>query len=618
MFGLRQKLFLGFGGLLLILAVVGVQSIAQLTSQDPLIDVILNEDYHSVLACQTMKESLQQIDSAIERLLLGGGEDARGAVHTHQAEFERAFESQTNNINVPGEAEKTDELREAYQALKDALPAQLDKDASDARRKARYFETVHPLSEKCLKVAQEILRLNQDNMEQAGLRAKQKASETVRRMYVMFALGGVAAIIFFLFVQRWILRPIQAMTASVHEVELGNLNTDVKINSRDEFASLATAFNSMSARLRDVREGERARFVRTEKTTQLAVDSLHDAVALLGPNGQVEVVNNTASELFDLHPGMRLENFPGAWLKSLWNEACRGGVMAQKGYESSLQVFDKGEERFFLPKAIPIRGENGRLLGVTVVLADITHLRKLDEIKSGLLSTTSHELKTPLTSLQMAIHLLLEKRGPADAGNERVLLEAARADVERLRALVDSILDLSRIEAGRVRMDLRPQRPADMAELALQPMRARLAELGQTVDLDVAANLPPVLADPMRIGLVFANLLSNASKYSPPGARLALGARASGDCVTFTVSDPGVGIPREHHEHVFDKFYRVPGQHVEGAGLGLAIAREIVEAHGGKINFDSAPGTGSSFRFTLRRSDSEELDFATILAQKSA
>ena len=618
MFGLRQKLFLGFGGLLLILAVVGVQSIAQLTSQDPLIDVILNEDYHSVLACQTMKESLQQIDSAIERLLLGGGEDARNAVHTHQAEFERAFESQTNNINVPGEAEKTDELREAYQALKDALPAQLEKDATDAQRKARYFDTVHPLSENCLKVAQDILSLNQVNMEQAGVRAKQKASETVSRMYVMFALGGVAAIIFFMFVQRWILRPIQAMTASVHEVERGNLNTDVKIHSRDEFAGLATAFNSMSARLRDVRDGERARFVRTEKTTQLAVDSLHDAVALLGPNGQVEVVNNTASELFDLRPGMSVENFTGAWLKSLWKEARGGGLMAQKGYESSLQVFDQGEERFFLPKAIPIRGENGNLLGVTVVLADITHLRKLDEIKSGLLSTTSHELKTPLTSLQMAIHLLIEKRGVDCSVNENVLLEAARADVERLRALVDSILDLSRIEAGRGRMDLRPQRPVDMAELALQPMRARLAELEQSVELDVSANLPEVLADPIRIGLVFANLLSNASKYSPRGARIVLGARAAGDCVTFTISDPGVGIPREHHEHVFDKFYRVPGQDVEGAGLGLAIAREIVEAHGGKIRFESAPGTGSRFSFTLRRPEPEEHGFATIPAQKSA
>src|SRR5579862_7547500 len=600
MFGLRQKLLLGFSGLLLILGVIGIQSIAQLTAQRPLIDVILKEDYQSVLACQKMKESLQQIDSSIESLLLGGGEDTRRAVLAHQKEFEQAFESQSRNINVPGEAEQTDELRDRYQQLAALLPELLKVEKSDAQRRTLYFETVKPMIEKSIAVSDDILRSNQENMELAALRAKEKADGTVRSMYLMFVTGAVAAVVFFLFVQRWILRPIRALTTSVQEVERGNLDTDVRIHSNDEFAVLAKAFNAMAARLRDVREGEHARFVRTEKTTQLAVDSLHDAVVLLRPDGTVDMVNKAAEALFDLHPGVRVQACPHAWLAELWRTARKGESATQKGYESSIQVFDRREEEFFLPKAIPIQEGDGSLLGVTVVLADITHLRKLDELKSGLLSTTSHELKTPLTSLQMAIHLLLESKYANHGPRERELLDAARADVERLRALVDSILDLSRIEAGRVRMELRAQRARDLVESAALSVRGRLADAEQVLDIDIPFSTPEVSADPHRIGLVLSNLLTNASKYSSRGAHIVVNAATTREAVVFSVRDQGIGISREHCEHVFEKFFRVPGQNVEGAGLGLAIAKEIVEAHGCEITCRSELGKGSSFSFTLK------------------
>jgi signal transduction histidine kinase len=603
MFGLRQKLLFGFGGLLLILAVIGIQSIAQLTAQRPLIDVILKEDYLSVLACQKMKESLQQIDSNIESLLLGGGGDTRRAVLAHQREFEQAFESQALNINVAGEAEKTDELRMRYQQLAGLLPELLKSEKSDAQRRAQYFDAVRPLIGKCIESSDEILRINQENMELAARRANEKADGTVRSMYLMFVAGALAAVVFFLFIQRWILRPIWALTASVQEVEQGNLDTDVGIHSNDEFANLAKAFNAMAARLRDVRDGEHARFVRTEKTTQLAVDSLHDAVVLLRPDGTVEMVNQAAKALFDLRPGARVQTCPHAWLAVLWREVSAGGNAVQKGYESSLQVFDGGEEKFFLPKAIPIREANGRLLGVTVVLADITHLHKLDELKSGLLSTTSHELKTPLTSLQMAIHLLLENKNAPHGPRERELLEGARTDEDRLRALVDSILDLSRIEAGRVRMELRAQHPRDLVEAAAGLVRARMAEFEQVLEIDISPAAPDVQADPHRIGLVLTNLLTNASKYSPRGGRIAVNAATTRETVIFSVRDSGVGISREHCEHVFEKFFRVPGQNVEGAGLGLAIAKEIVEAHGGEISCRSELGKGSSFAFSLKRAE---------------
>ncbi len=301
----------------------------------------------------------------------------------------------------------------------------------------------------------------------------------------------------------------------------------------------------------------------------------------------------------------------------MWGAVCSGAATVNRGYESSLQVFDGGEEKFFLPKAIPIRENDGRLLGVTVVLADITHLHKLDELKSGLLSTTSHELKTPLTSLQMAILLLLESQDVQLGKRGRELLEAARADVERLRALVDSILDLSRIEAGRVRMELRELAAPDLVNSAVEAMRGRLSESDQKLEVEFPTPAPHVYADSHRISLVLLNLLNNASKYSPRGTQIDVQIALNRQHVIFSVRDHGVGIPREYQPHIFEKFFRVPGQNVEGAGLGLAIAKEIVEAHGGEIFCRSEPGKGSSFVFSLKRVDAV-LDASAQVIRKSA
>ncbi len=247
MFGLRQKLLLGFGGLLVILVIIGTQSIAQLTAQGPLIDVILKEDYQSVLACQKMKESLEQIDSNIESLLLGGGDAVRSAIRARQQDFEAAFDSQSKNINVPGEAEQTVDLRAQYQHFAEQLPRLLDASLTDAQRREQYFNTVRPIVAQCIATADEILRSNQENMGQAAHRAKEKADGTVRRLYILFAAGAFAAVAFFALIQRWIMRPIRNLTASVQEVERDNLDTDVRIESTDEFATLATAFNAMAA-----------------------------------------------------------------------------------------------------------------------------------------------------------------------------------------------------------------------------------------------------------------------------------------------------------------------------------------------------------------------------------
>jgi signal transduction histidine kinase len=204
----------------------------------------------------------------------------------------------------------------------------------------------------------------------------------------------------------------------------------------------------------------------------------------------------------------------------------------------------------------------------------------------------------------MAIHLLLgEKVGPLNE-KQAELLVTSREESDRLHGILNSLLDISRIESGKVAMDFRPLSPRSVVAAAVEPFRRTAQDRGVSLLADVPADLPEVWADTTRIDHVFANLLTNALQHTSPGGRVVLTAEAAEAWVRFHVSDTGEGVPAAFLSRVFEPFFRVPGRPNEtGAGLGLAIVKEIVEAHGGSVGVESREGQGSDFTFTLRRVD---------------
>jgi signal transduction histidine kinase len=282
-----------------------------------------------------------------------------------------------------------------------------------------------------------------------------------------------------------------------------------------------------------------------------------------------------------------------------------------RGYESVIEVYDQGGQlKYFLPQAVPIvDGDDKRFIGVTLVLGDVTNLRRLDEMKSGLLSVVSHELKTPLTSIRMAAHLLLEERvGPLNQ-KQTELLMASRDDADRLHRIIENLLDMGRLESGRGELDLRPESAEKLLSESVEPFHSSFRDRGIELTTQVAPDVPEVLVDRTRIAHVFNNLLGNALKYTPPGGAVQVSAEPAGEgYVKITIADNGCGIPAEHLPHVFERFFRVPGQSSEsGAGLGLAIARDIIAAHGGQISVESSVGKGSKFSFTVRARSPHDL-----------
>ncbi|MCK7500710.1 MAG: HAMP domain-containing protein [Comamonadaceae bacterium] len=366
--------------------------------------------------------------------------------------------------------------------------------------------------------------------------------------------------IFILFTGRWVLRPIHRLIRSADEIRRGNLDLVVAAGSRDEIGHLSAAFNDMAASLREFRRTDQAKLLRIQKATQQAFDSLPDAIAVVDTEGQVEVATESARTVFGLKPGVSVGDLPFGWMADIYRDARQEGRAAFLEGQRSVQQFVKGEERYYRPEAVPILDSERLATGVILVLKDVTQLRQQDEIKRGVVRTVSHQLNTPLTSVRMAIHLLLGEKVGALNEKQADLLMTAREDSDRLHEILNSLLDLSRFESGKAQMEFRALSPRSIVRDAVESVRRAAQDRGVALQADIPGDLPEVWVDTTRIGHVFGNLLSNALKHTSPGGRIALTADADEAWVRFRVSDTGEGIPEAFLPRVFEPFFRVPGR----------------------------------------------------------
>lgn len=238
----------------------------------------------------------------------------------------------------------------------------------------------------------------------------------------------------------------------------------------------------------------------------------------------------------------------------------------------------------------------------TLLLEDVRHLHEVNRLKSEFVAEASHELRTPIASLQLGLNLALERAETLPA-REREIVGVCRDEAERLAVLVRELLDLSRIESGSRAPRLVRCAAGPLVYDAVEALRLTVEARGVSLEVDAPAGLPDVEIDRAQIERVISNLVTNGARATRPGGRVAVAVTATSDGVQIAVADDGIGIPAEHLARIFEPFAQVPGAAAGGAGLGLSISRRIVEAHRGRLTVQSAPGAGSTFMFTLPRAD---------------
>jgi Signal transduction histidine kinase len=611
----KAKLILAQVPLAVALAAVGGISATVTTRLGEESGRIFAENYRSVRAAQRMKESLERIGSFPLLLLAGHGAKSGVGISQHRGAFENELRVEEKNITEPGEAEAAAALRKSWTRYQHALDEFLAATTLEAWDRL-YFEALSPAFDETKQAADRILDMNQDAIvrksERAG-RSAQRFQQLVVFTVVAALLGGLLVSI--LLTTR-LLRPLGVVGAAVRRFGQGDLHARARLKGRDEVAQLAGEFNTMADHLERYRASSLGELLQTQQAAQAAMDGLPDPVVMLDAAGHVQAINTASSRLLgmdaDLRPKDPLASLDPA-VRSLLDRVRAHvvggrGAYVPKGFEEALPVGD----HIFLPRAAPIYGDAGEVTGVAIVLQDVTKLFHFDELKSNLVATVAHEFRTPLTSLRMAIHLCTEGAVGSLTDKQADLLFAAREDCERLQTIVDDLLNLSRIESGNIDLHKRRVAPETLVALARDAHRSAAEARQITLRSEVAPGCPEAFADPDRLDLVFSNLLGNAIRYSAPGGEIVVralpevgGAQAgdpdasAGRWIRFEVADQGPGIPKEHQGELFEKFYRVPGSPPGGSGLGLFIARGIVQAHAGRIGLVSEPGKGATFWFTV-------------------
>ncbi len=603
MISIRQKLLLGFGGLLLIVAAMGFVTIRQIDSLGGAIDVILRQNYRSVLACQEMSESLDHIDSGVLFTFTGHYDQGMANIRQHNEEFLHALQLELGNITLPGEHQKAIQIKALFTEYTRVISRVTDPTVSLSERQNRYFSDLLPLVQRMKLLAGEVLEMNQSNMQRANNTAWKMAASAHNNVLVAIIASAFIALLFSYRSHQWILMPIKKLIASAEEIRKGNLDLVLDTTSNDEIGQLSRSFNEMAATLRKIRKSDKEALVLTRKATQEVFKVLPSPIAVLDSDGKVEVSTESAEHYFGLKPGVNVSDLGREWLLQLWQKALRQGSLAESAEGNGfIQHFAENQEHFFQPMAVPIPAGDESLgfAGTALIFKDVTKEHEQLELKRSVISTVSHQLRTPLTSLRMSIHLLLEERIGKLNEKQADLLLAARDESERLVHIIDDLLDINRIESGMAHLDIKAVSPSHLGIEGLESFLVPARDQGVSILNNIPDGLPDVMADFDSIRYVFANLLSNALRFTSPGGTVTISAVEDQNNIRFSVADTGEGISPEHMEHLFEQFYRVPGQQQKsGIGLGLSIVKEIVEAHGGKVSAESVYTKGSVFHFIL-------------------
>ncbi|GAC1376308.1 MAG: ATP-binding protein [Hymenobacter sp.] len=409
---------------------------------------------------------------------------------------------------------------------------------------------------------------------------------------------------------------LRKLSASIEHAAQGNFAASIPVESRDEFGQVAQAFNRLLVHLNDFRSTNLAEVLTERHRVASIVQTLDEALFLLDEKGVLLVANPPACALLGLSEtqvvGQAADQLAGtnpvmAALLPLLPTSSAGGHAAEAQPFTLVLAGEERHYRLLVHQAVSFNPvlDQMEFVGTIVALHNVSEFKRLDQAKSNFLATVSHELKTPLSTINFHLKLLQDQRvGPLNA-EQQELVVALKQENQRLLKLTGDLLDVSRLESGTI--PLNPQRTAvaDLVATATRPLQLQLVPKNLTLDVDVPADLPLIRADLEKTAWVLLNLLANAVRYSPEAGHIALRAAPTpdGQAVQVSVQDQGPGIAPEDQERIFQRFVQVPDAAGAtprgGSGLGLSISREFIVTQGGQLGVTSTPGAGSTFFFIL-------------------
>ena len=417
-------------------------------------------------------------------------------------------------------------------------------------------------------------------------------NRSITTIVIALAVIAVAVIIAAWLITRLMTRPVRELTAAARRLAAGEFEVPLAQSAPDESGQLARAFNEMAVQLRSTVD----ELIEDRARLAAILDNMADGIITTDEDGAVTLANRAAGDLLGFRPA---EAAGRPMIESVHDyeltEVLQRSLASRRPEEEQFESSATGS----FVRAIAIAGEHTG--GGLVLLQDLTEVRALQTMRREIVGNISHDFRTPLAGIRAMVDTL---RDGAIDDHEAALdfLSRIQDEVDRLTHMVTELTELSRIETGRTglewsEVDLNALVRESLVQMAPQAERQQL-----TLTPDLAADLPAVPADAERLGQVIINLVHNAVKFNRPGGSITVTTKVEGDAITLSVADTGQGIPRRDLPRIFERFYMGDRSRTgQGSGMGLAIVKHIVEAHGGAIAVTSTEGQGSTFTIRLPR-----------------
>ena len=513
--------------------------------------------------------------------------------------FEKNLDSEAVNITEIGEKASVDSLRRNWTEFKKRY-AKLDKKPEYNFRSMNYqFMAAN-------NNLNNIYKLNRNAIIKKNNVASATASQAITIITIFGTLSLLAAFIFLLNFPGYIANPIKELTNKIQAIADRDFSQRLEVESNDEFGTVSAAFNLMANRLEEYDKSNLAELTTQKKRIESIINNLDEAIILLDADHIIISINPKATNLL----GLKAEEVIG---KSSLEIAKGNDLLRELIRDLDTDKIDKtpfrislgDEENYFQRYVHTIYAtdewkQTTLAAGSVIVLKNVTEFKKLDIAKTNFMATLSHELKTPLSSINLSLKLLQDERVGSITGEQGQLLDNIRHESQRLLKYVNELLDFSQIESGNIRMTVAKVVPDQIIKMALDAMRPTIEQKQLIVKAHVSPGLPMVNADLEKTVWIMTNLLSNAARFSNENGHIDIEVVMQNKQVLFSVKDYGPGIEPKYHQKIFERFVQVYSEgNKGGTGLGLTIAKDFIEAQGGSIWVESEPGNGSTFRFTL-------------------
>lgn len=585
---LRLRLFYGLLTVVILLWGVGATALILMQDAGTRFNQRLRENYAVIDAAQHFRSMTATINANYLPSLAGSPSNQL----PDRALYDRTFpkiREQIDTIRLDSRRDGNwrngvDALSQATMTYGEGYERFFTAAAQTPEEREELLQFVSTQTQRITDLSENIMTLAEEKLFSGSMELEEAARKNLLFVGTLVGLGTVISLLIYLQLVRYLVDPVVDLQRSIQEIRRGNFELTLPdAGKNSEFGPVVNAFNDMAIELKTRRGEADESLMRANMINRAILESIPSPVFVLGDETNIIQLNPAAEELCE-KLGV-IGRLPVKIQRILTDCQLKQTHFLPEDPRDALLFRIDEQEYFYLPRIFRFVSDDENRTGWAILLHNVTRIRWLDDMKTNMISTVSHEIKTPLTGIRMVLHLLLEERFNTLDDMQRTMVNSANEDCERLLDTLNNLLDLSRAENGTTHLELSNAPLRD----AVQRAADHFSHASTTKRLTIVVEspdepLPDARFDPQRLDEVLNNLLSNAVKYSPAQGQVTLRITKSGaEYLRVSILDQGPGVPEDSQSRIFERFYRAPGQSSEGIGLGLFISREIMRAHEGRI-----------------------------------